>query len=283
MKPTHLSRENWRTDNATSSTPLSSTQLTNRILGVLIAVAIGMAVVMGILEEMSVGEFFSSLSTEIFGAAVTFYALELVVRPKKQREDEATRKQHLIRDMSSRVNSIAVKAAEELRRENWLQDGSLHGANLSYAVLHDAYMRNADLQEVDLAKAHLQRAKLNKADLARAILERANLESARLNDADLTEVDMEAANLQKAYFRNAILHGANFQYASLRDTEGLENASFDEHTILPNGDHWHKDYDVNRFTDPSHPQFWEMDWQTMPKNHRPNWLIKQQDSNVDSE
>lgn len=278
MKPTHLSRENWRTDNPTSTTPLSSTQLTNRILGVLIAVAIGMAVIMGILEEMTVGEFFSSLSTEIFGAALTFYALELVVRPKKQLEDEATRKQHLIRDMGSRVNSIAVKAAEELRRENWLQDGSLHGGDLSYAVLHDAYMRNADLQDVNLAKAHLQRAKLNKADLTRASLERANLESTRLNDADLTEADMEAANLQKAYFRNAILRGANFQSASLRDAEGLENASFDEYTILPNGDHWHKDYDVSRFTDPSHAQFWELDWQTIPKNHRPNWLIEQENT-----
>lgn len=324
LKVTHEARENWREVDAWSVDTLTATQLTNLILVVLIGIATLMALVLGILKQMTLGEFFSSLTTELIGAGVTFYALELIIRPKVISEDIAKRKEQLIRELGSTVHDVAIKAVEELRSEGWLYDGTLSGSNLAQANLQGADLRKAVINGSALVRANLRRtnwsyadcrdvdftsslligarffysdmtrAKFgqNTVDLSRVLDENnkviegnhigvsaanlaqatlasldlrdtkiagANLEMANLAFTDLRGVDMTLVNLKRATLRGTKLEGAKLVRVNLLGVREIESAYFDENTILPNGEHWYKDYDLDRFIDPNHKSFWKID------------------------
>ncbi len=300
MKATYEARENWRSGEEWSFNKLSSAQLTNLILVILILIAVGMAGIQVIREKQSIDDFINNLSTELFGAAITFYALELVIRPKKQQEDTTSRKAQLILDMSSQVNPVALKAVEELSINGWLRDGSLQQANLSGANLRNAQLREARLEGVVLSEAQLNGAQMQFASLQKAYLVHGDLEGATVSnvklqganlrnancsgcdfsDANLSGVDFENGNLKNttlrytnfsgAFLWQVNLENANLYYtklqgaalvlANLRGVKNIEDARFDENTVLPNSDTWYEGYDLAIFTDPSHPDFWEPDW-----------------------
>lgn len=299
MRP-HKEHEDWQTsENGGRWADLTSSQLTNRIVAVLIIVALVMAMLQMIRQRMTFDEALNSLSMELFGAAVTFYALELVVRPRKRRESDKARKVQLIQDMGSVVNSVALRAVEELRSEGWLQDGSLkeailtsanlegaslwganlekvnlsganlRGSNLALVRLLDADLSGANLEDAVLKGANLESAILKRAVLKDAVLSNAKLQDADLQDADLMGVDLYGANLRQANLSyanlartelfEAIFEGGSLRYANLLDARSINEAQFDT-TILPNGDKWQADYALIRFTDPDHEEFWEKDW-----------------------
>lgn len=80
----------------------------------------------------------------------------------------------------------------------------LHGADLRYANLSDAYLsgaclHDADLGHADLHGACLRGADLRDADLYRADLRGADLRGADLHGADLRGADLYGADLHRAY------------------------------------------------------------------------------------
>jgi uncharacterized protein YjbI with pentapeptide repeats len=171
-----------------------------------------------------------NFGTEMAGAVVTYALLELFIGGRERRE---AKKADLIAQMGSRVYDVAIAAVEELRRRDWLTDGSLQRIALIMA----------NLQGANLFRANLQRANLSGANLQEAFLSWADLQGASLEDTKLQEADLTMANLQ-----GANLAGAN-----------LQNAKFDEYTTLPDGTNWTPDTDMARFTDPDHPDFWRPD------------------------
>ena len=75
----------------------------------------------------------------------------------------------------------------------------LHGADLRYANLSDAYLRGADLHGADLRGADLHGADLRGADLRGADLHGADLHRADLHGADLRGADLYGVDLHRAY------------------------------------------------------------------------------------
>lgn len=187
-----------------------------------------------------------NFSTEMAGAVVTYLLLEIVLGSKQ-------RKQHLIAQMGSSVNEIAIVAVEELRRNRWLFDGSLknaviglgelsglagaanlRGANLKSAMMNGVYLFVANLEGANLTDAKLVNANLNGANLKDA-----NFYDASLDGAEFVDADLQGASLSRAYLGGAELHGAKLQGAMLDcyglDKANLEAAQYDSQTIWPEG------------------------------------------------
>jgi hypothetical protein len=112
-----------------------------------------------------------NFSTEMFGAFLTFMLLTLIVGTRQE-------KQRLIRQLGSRVNSLAQQAAEDLRAYGCITDGSLRGKGFQKAHLEETKLWEADLQDADFFGARLQRA-----DLWAANLQGVNFEYAEFDEA----------------------------------------------------------------------------------------------------
>ncbi|MEO0595982.1 MAG: pentapeptide repeat-containing protein [Chloroflexota bacterium] len=201
--------------------------------------------------------YFTNVYTEALSVIATIAVLDRLNDWREMRR----RKSRLAREAYSRDNSTALNAVDWLRAEKWLcledPEHLLSGTKMSRANLENAYLYGADLQAVNLYKANLSKADLSKSDLRNAYLYRANLSYASLYGTDL---------------RGACLWGAN-----LRQVNHLDATIFDETTILPDANplkdehgqtryddagkvifdkHWSPDVDMNRYTDPQHPQYW---------------------------
>ncbi len=138
----------------------------------------------------------------------------LVIDGLHRHHDERERKRELILQMGSPDRDFAIEAVRILRLKGWLEDGSLEGAILAQANLQGAKMYKADLQ-----------------------------------GADLTE-----ANLQQVTLFGVDLRGANLEAADMEEATYVQNALFDEDTILPDGSQWTADRDMRQFT---HPDDWD--------------------------
>lgn len=213
----------------------SSRKLTQFILFWLIFIGIVMSLVSshedGAFEWRELGK---NLSTELIGAAITFYVLDRVIsrreRDETKEEADEVHKRQLIRRLGSSVNHVAVNAAEDLQAIGWLTDGTLDGVYLGGANLEGARLSDASLQGVNLYFARLQRAvlmganlqgaTLTSANLDKAVLTKINLENANLSYAILTTVIHEAnlhhANLTNANLREAIIGDSDLRQATLR-------------------------------------------------------------------
>lgn len=254
--------------------------------------------------------FWQNFSTEMMGAFVTFILFELVIEARRRREEKQEaieeKKKNLIIQLRSQDNATAIAAVEQLKVNNWIEDGSLQsailyeanlqGTSMTLANLRGAYLSNVNLQDANLGHSNLEGTKLNNANLKRAELlvsnlqyadlehtnlQRANLFSARLQNANLFKVDMEWAFLSEAK-----MQGANLANANLRNAE-LENTIFDEKTVLPDAEvkttdngfplrdehrnlvydkYWTPQTDMSRYTDPNH-----VDENGNPDFWQPDW------------
>ena len=198
-----------------------------QVLWILLGVAISASLISAFIALIS-GEldtpswwigFFQNLSTELFGAFLTFILLEGLVR---RRED----KERLIRQMRSRDNALALQAVAELGAHGWLGDGSLEEANLW----------NANLTSVNIWDVNFKRA-----DLHGALLKGARIERANFTDANLWNVDMQNAYLCDVTLEGADLFNAQMTGARLRHTE------FDSQTRLPDGAYWTPQTDLSQY------------------------------------
>jgi uncharacterized protein YjbI with pentapeptide repeats len=203
------------------------------ILGVLIAVALASSLV-AVLSGSRWQDALLNFGTEMAGAVVTYGLFELIIERRERREAEKeaveARKAELIAQMGSDVRDVAVPAADELRRQGWLTDGSLRGAILSYANLQEANLSVANLRGSVLKDANLQEAKLQRANLEGAILSYANLKGAYLERTNLKGAKPWHANLQGAYLEGANLEGAILAYANLQGAY-LERADLEGATL----------------------------------------------------
>jgi len=217
----------------------------------------------------------ANFSTEMAGAAITFILLDWIIGGRERREEHHQetefQKSDLTARMSSSVREVALAAADELRHNGWMMDGTLRGAclrradlqsadlsksDLADANLHRVSLQNADLWAANLHRADLSGAWLTNARLWQAQMMEANLWQARLHKADLREANLREAVMNETRLQEANLRGANFEGALLQDAK-LDKAQFDTTTILPDGQHWTPTTDLTRFTNPQHPDFWQ--------------------------
>jgi uncharacterized protein YjbI with pentapeptide repeats len=183
-----------------------------RLPWTVLAILVGVAVVSSLAGLRDAGqglaELWLNLGTELAGAVVTFILIDLVLGARQ-------RKEALITQMGSDVREVAVPAVDDLRREGWLTNGALRGADLVGARLKGANLELAHLQGADLGFARLQGVVLRLAHLEGANLEWANLEEAVLIEACLEGAVLVEANLLGAYLMDASLTGADLEHADL--------------------------------------------------------------------
>lgn len=210
-------------------------------------------------------DYYANASTELTSIAITVLLIDTLNRRREERASRQHEMEQLRRQLGSRVNEVASHAAEELRAEGWLTDGTLQSDDLRFANLEDAELWDADLQGVNLQWARLRRTNLTNANLVGANLMQTTLHEARLAGADLMQVNLidarlSHANLQGARLNHADLTGAHLEGARLQDADlsgaVLTRAIFDPHTTLPDSSKWSAAVDLARFTDPQHPDFW---------------------------
>lgn len=197
---------------------LTSTEQTKSILGILMTIAVVMAALSWLSkDDLTLADFGVNLSTELFGAAITFYFLSVILEQTKKKEEKLAAKEELkaklIQAMGSQVNDVAVQAVEELRRLTWLEDGSLVDIKISRANLKEAPLWNAKLQKSEMILVNLQDARLFDADL-----QEADLALSKLNGAYLGGANLLSANLNQAILQEANLNNTNLTLAHLVET-----------------------------------------------------------------
>ncbi len=212
-------------------------------------------------------DYYANASTELTSIAITVLLIDTLNRRREAHVSRLHELEQLTRQLGSGVNEVAKHAAEELRAEGWLTDGTMQESDLRVANLEDAKLWEADLQGVNLQWARLKRANLNRTVLVGANLMQANLQAAKLAGADLRQANLVEAKLYRVNFHGAQLNhadltgahleGARFEDADLSDAI-LTNAMLDELTTLPDGAKWASGVDLTRFTDPKHPNFWRL-------------------------
>jgi hypothetical protein len=214
--------------------------------------------------------FFGNLSTEVFGAILTVWFLEMFIM------EPARRRHRLSDDVKASDGVTARRALDELKRLNWidelkgqdLRNVQWAGADLSSSDLSGTDFTNANLAGINLTSANLARCRFQNANLESAVLERANLENADLSNAylnhallentTLTSASLKGASLENASLTGAKLalaqlDGASFRGAILTGVTGLAAAAGGlSNTILPDGEVYAPGtIDLDRYTDSS--------------------------------
>jgi uncharacterized protein YjbI with pentapeptide repeats len=216
-------------------------------------------------------EIYSNFGIELISIALTVFVIDGLNRRAAKKE----RLEELILQMGSPDNGFAVEAIRLLGYLGTLRNGRLEweyfsGANWQGAYLSDAQLQRvklqrANLQGVDLRasnlegadflEANLQEIVLRDCNLERAQLWRANLERASLFGTNLQRANLQGANMKGSELWESNLEGANMEHANLEGVLNLNTVKFNEKTILPDGSFWTPKTDVNRFSDPQHPEF----------------------------
>lgn len=203
-----------------------------------------------------------NIYTEIISIIVTALVVDQIIR----RRDRKQMQQRLLRDVAGPSEDVAKAAINIMREENWLVGEhsllknaylweakltgvALNGANLSGAALGNSYFQEAYLSNVNFSNADLMGADLNRADMVNSNFHNAQMRYANLEASYLGAADLRGANLQDAY-----LAGAHFTDMYFGD------ATFDSNTVLPDGSRWDQTAEIDRFTDPAHPQYWQPAW-----------------------
>jgi uncharacterized protein YjbI with pentapeptide repeats len=188
--------------------------------------------------QSDIDGFLQNLVPEAIGIVFTVLLIDRIYQRREQEREKHNLKARLIRELGSRVNEVAKRAAEELLAHKWFSDGSLIEINLQNANLEKAFLEGSNFAKSNLSNANLQTASLAKADLSQtwmtgvnlknAILHGSNLEKAYLATADMQNSSVSYANLKEANLiavnlEFAILEGSNLQASDLRFARFLSN------------------------------------------------------------
>lgn len=198
-----------------------------------------------------------NLFTEFIGIGFTYLIVDWLVRQRDEVQRRAKLKDELLDDFRSDDNPTAKRAANKLRKEKWLSDGSMEGqnfrkANLAGAELYGANLERAYLQEAQLNDtafydSNLAGCYLGESNLQNADLRRSNLSHARIYDANLENARLGGASLHGASLRGSNLKGAKLWDADLLGVDIDEETKFDNTTILPDGSNWSSNNDLKQF------------------------------------
>ena len=222
-----------------------------------------------------------NVHTEGFGVALGVIITVFVIDALNRRRDAERRQQDLIdrllREARSPEPVIASHALHEIqdrylhtKEKSVLKGGYLlqarwEGVTLNYFNLQEAFMTDSTLKNSRLFMVEMQRASLWLASMTNVSFIGVNLTESNLGNSNLVRVVMRNVNLHGANFESANMEGIEIRNSTLTSTNlkssNLKNAKlignkYDENTVLPNGKIWKQSTDLDRFTDPDHPNFW---------------------------
>ena len=223
----------------------------------------------------------TNVYTELLSVVATIVVLDQI----NQWRDKQNLKARLMNEVKSPAIGQATAALVWLRRENWIATNSFKNSDLQNVNWANAYigelnfessiLRGANLQNVTNEKSNFEKNnRWQEIIFRRANLRLSNLSGAKLAGTNFREADLYSADLSKAYLRVANFSFANLRRAKLHDTvltnvslvgANLANAElqnnkwiFNDGTrpaILPDGEYWTAETDIEKFTNPDHPDF----------------------------
>lgn len=214
-------------------------QQTRKKLALLVfTVAVIFTTISGIIEYFNgnnlnewISSVFQGFGTEVFGALLVLLVIDRTLHSLQVKLEKEREKDDLIFKLSNpNDNNAALETLRQLRNLGYVTDGSLRDRKLDWAQLQTADLKEADLRGANLGGANLQGASFWYANLQGAIL--------------------GSAKLQKANLCGAKLQGADLHSATLTGVMIDKNTIFDEQTIMPDGNFWTFETDVNKFTQP---------------------------------
>lgn len=162
-------------------------------------------------------------------------------------------------------------------------EGTVGNAVLDAANFINADFRAAQVEGASFLGAHFMATTFEQA----SVTELCTFRAARFQDvqwvgAQAAYVDFSLARFDACTLRAAVFDHCDFKHVvftsvvmSEADLTGssLMRATFEDCTltgvVLPDGSVWEPSTDMGRFTDSSHPQFWEPEWAKEPKPHSP--------------
>ena len=229
--------------------------------------------------------FSDGYATNVYTELLSVVATILVLDQINQWRDRRALKERLFNEVKSPAVGQATAALAWLRRDNWIQSDSFKNADLQNVNWSNAYLgelnfektnlRGANLQNVTnensdddednrwrsttFNHANLQLTKLQDAKLALASFRQADLYASDLSGAYLRDVDLRFANLRRARLHGTVLTNANLSGANLF-LASIENNKWTyldgtREAILPDGTTWTPDTDMEKFSNPEHPDF----------------------------
>jgi uncharacterized protein YjbI with pentapeptide repeats len=145
---------------------------------------------------------------------------------------------------------LLLRRVAKPRPKTVVKRSNLQGMNLAENDLRAARIFFSNLRGCNLSGVNLQKANLRFSDL-RGV----NLVGADLTGAKLRGLNLQGANLQNVNFKNTQLTMLNLRGADLQGAD-LSQAQFMGKIQLPDGKPWTKKVDMQRFTDPNHPEFY---------------------------
>ncbi|NKQ35727.1 MAG: pentapeptide repeat-containing protein [Chloroflexi bacterium] len=164
---------------------------------------------------------YTNIAWEFVSIAFTILIIDRIY----QAQDARREKTQTIQQLRSTDPDIVHEAAEKLRLEGWLADGSLRQANLGQADLRRMQWQNADLRAANLTQANLQHIDLTQADLRDAVLEGADLRCAVLKDAQISEAQLaQASRLTHAIMPDGRMYDGRFHLP--QDLQDAASAGF---------------------------------------------------------
>lgn len=183
-----------------------------------------------------------NLSSELIGAVLLYFILEKIIHKTEQINQL---KDKLLIQMESSDNSTARDAINQLKKEKWLQDGSLNGRFFNGANLQEAFLTNADLKNVgfyrcDLTNAHIYLSQLiNLSDLRMTTMPDGNLYDGRfklIGDLDWARIkyDVDGSDVSFAKYYGVSLseYQAGQRWADENLTTIKESNENVEHPLL---------------------------------------------------
>lgn len=217
-----------------------------RILGImlmLIGIAVGFLGYFNRYEKLQLGEFanrflsdfYANISTDLVSIALTI----LVIDYLNEKRATEQKKYQLVRELGSSDHGFATRAVRELIANEWLYDGSLNGAYLSGANLHnedlyglqmtDGWLIGANLEYTNLNDATISNVIMNGSKLTNARMWNINLSKTSLGDSvlygtQMTKGDLREVRMPNSNLVNAVLSDSNMEWASL-DGSDLSSAN----------------------------------------------------------
>lgn len=184
------------------------------------------------------GWFIDGFWPEALGIVFTVFVIDTLNRSRDERNRERDLKDSLVREAGSISNETAKNAISELRKRHWLEEGS--------SLLTSQNLQNANLAGADLRRANLTGTVLVGVNMSAANLGDSNLTEANLSLADLSDADLYLSNLSGTNLFMVNFSGSDLREAVLTKAK-INQTTFDENTILPNGKKWTPDTDLTIF------------------------------------
>jgi hypothetical protein len=235
-------------------------QITFGLLAIIAAVLIGF-----VLFPDDMG-YRSNLYTTAVGVLITVSVLDLAARRREEIQKKIQRKELLLSEMRSGINTVARRAAEQLR-EDARKEGTLpsfRGEDFINANLDGIGFSDGDFQETHFVFSSLNDTRFFDCNFEKAFICATGLKGGYISRCNFRQATLVLVDLENTILTANVLAGADLSHANLKGVTFREGNMISGKTIMPDGTNWSSNMDMRRFTDPEHPNFWRSDDKTSP-------------------